>query len=60
MDIDVREWPELLETLSQELSAHNTVELKFERDRQTGQDRVVLIRIDRKVKAQERVIDRHS
>lgn len=59
MEVDVTQWPELLETLSKELSAHNTVELKYEKDRQTGQDKVVLIRIDRKVKAQEHIIERH-
>ena len=58
MEVDVRQWPELLDLLSKELSAHNTVELKFERDRQTGQDKVVLIRIDRKVKTQEYITER--
>lgn len=55
MKIEIRDHPELLETLSSELSAHNTVELKVEKDRDTGEERIVAIRIDRKMKVQSNV-----
>lgn len=48
--VDIRQYPEVLEQLSHELSAGNQVELKLEENRKTGQLAIVLVRIDRKLK----------
>ena len=49
--MEIRDFPELLDQINRELAAHNTVEIKPEIDRETGQPRILVIRVDRKVKA---------
>ena len=50
-EVDIRKYPELLEQINKELAVHNTVELKPEVDRMTGQPRIVVLRVDRRIKA---------
>lgn len=47
MKIDLTKMPEIIETLNEELSADNIVELKAEKNGK----RIVVVRINRRVKA---------